>query len=192
MALANRLTQQLGFEEIIRQCASWCVETGSRPSEMIGDSILELCSPEAVDELAIKGLVFEVGSLLHSDRSACVSSVLSDREEHSRRGGLNVAQGRNPNAAGVGSFFSPLDIPMVGADGIMKALREFTLADLASLHRVCVGRRQGWQQRETWCEQAQAALRGSKARKISELEASQVAALEQSAGEVWQKKGGAR
>jgi hypothetical protein len=169
--------EPLEFGAAVVEGVAWCIAAKQPPSKIITDAILEGLSPAAFREMARRGWIYEVNNALHSGRSP--ETRPADRS--TARPGGHPADGRNPRGA-----WKPLDdIAVVGADGALKRLASFELADLAFLRDQALAQETGWAKRRAWAERGSELLKASKKSRIEELSKFQVEELSRLAGEAW-------
>lgn len=81
------------------------------------------------------------------------------------RSGGHPVVGRNPRGA-----WEPLDIPLVGADGALKRLAAFEVADLEALRAEAIAQQGAWAHRERFAERGAELLQGHKrAKRLGQL-----------------------
>jgi len=176
---STALLRKLTFSEAIELVAHECIKSGNAPSKIISENRLADLSPEAFERLAILGWISEVNNHLHYSRS---EPAQEEQEAVGTRPGTHPISGRNPRGA-----WRPLEnIRMQGADGTLKPLADFTLADVERLRDIAQSQVDGWARRRKWANCAAKLLSAKGAgQRVGALKKSQVEELSKLASEAW-------
>ena len=169
-----KIGKGFGFVEVATDIVARCLESGDPPSELVRGETIAMLSPSGLREAARVGLVREAGDILHKRRAQAPPEAPT------------VRTGRVVNHDHVAKDKDSLEISLVGVEGTLKTLLEFTAADCGFLFLDARGKKDAWRDREKWASRAQQLITQShSAREVQELPKAQVAELRQLAKVAW-------
>lgn len=172
MAVAARVPQTLTEEQAESAVLALVVERGLPPSEAVDEVLSEVAlDVEALHSLARTGLIERVNTKRHNDMRSGVSYKTFQRFQPKWGHGRDLA--------------SALAEMQEGADGGMKPLWEFTLADCRHLEVVCRQQARGWRNRAVVLRDASALLAKHGVDTIGSLPKNAQDKLEAAVAEAW-------
>ncbi len=167
-------TVRLEFNAAVLDLVERCKSSGDPPSRELTDELIDALNPTGLREAARVGLIEGANNALHVERT-------QRNDKRPASGGGYTVDGRNPRAQR-----DSLKVTLMGADGKLKELMEFTADDCELLRLNAVSQKVAWTHRETWAARARQFLEQShRAAKVGDLRKECVAELRQLAEEAW-------
>ena len=160
------------FQEAVEVAVRWCEDAGLPPHQVITPEKLDMLRPDTLHAMARIGWVRAVSDFHHHQRPTSLAVVKETMAA--------AASGRNPRAR-----WNALDVTYVGADGFLKALGEFTAADLDQMIGECAQQRKSWAARLDWARKAEQMVLRGKATTVSGLSLKDLDELRPLAEKAW-------
>ena len=163
----------MSYENAVTDLVAKCKESGDPPSvEVTG--VVDTLSPEGFRDAARVGLIHGAGDALHHGRAH------PGGKPHAQSRGSWTDDGRNSRA-----HRDYLTVLLMGADGKLKELMDFTVDDCELLRLDATQMKKAWGAREKWASTAHELIKKSRKAKVRDLGKVGVAELRQLAEEAW-------
>ncbi len=177
MSVAAKVTNRIPLLQIVHDIVTRSINKGSPPSEIVTPEFVGKLDGELLLTFARTGLISDANDLLHRSRSG----AQGEEPEKGRRP-PHALGGRNP----FGLKGCALDtIVHVGADGMLKPLRNFTAEDARKLLRDSESQRDAWLRRKKWATSLIRALGDNDAAVLGDLPKDEISGLSESAERAW-------
>ena len=162
----------MNYDDAVADLVARCKQSGDPPSVELINEAIDMLSRDGLREAARHGLIKGANSTLHWERKPVKTNPSVS--------GYTI-DGRNPRAQR-----DSLRVMLMGADGKLKELTEFTADDCELLRLNAVSQKVAWAHRERWATRARQLIEQShRAAKVGDLRKEHVAELRQLAEEAW-------
>ena len=167
-------SMKMDFDAAVANLVERCHESRDTPANAFDGEMLEALTPAGLREAARIGIMRVAGDQLHNERTQ-----RDEKTNASVRG--YTADGRNSS-----SHRDSLRIALMGVDGKLTALMEFTADDCELLRVNSLSLKAAWRSREKWATRAQQLLaQNRRASKVKDLRKEHLTELRQLAEEAW-------
>ena len=170
-------TVRLDFGPLVERLEDHCLKSGDLPSLVVDAVTVGSLTPTGLREAARVGLVRSVNDRLHGVRGQIAKAAMRVERANSspsRSGRRNYVAHNNA-----------LKISLMGTNGELKRLLDFTADDCELLRLNAKGFKVAWSDRERWAISAHALLTQFSAETVRVLPEKHVTELSQFAEEAW-------